>query len=211
MQAYIRDRCTYASFFMLFSRKEVLTTKQELIDLLERAPVVAAVQDAGVPAALASQAEVIFHLKANILTIGKHIEAAHQVGKRILVHVDLAEGLGRDRAGLEYLAGLGVDGVITTRTQLVRWARELGLIAVQRLFALDSQGLVSAEEAIANTAPDLIELMPGVIGKVIARFATGDIPVIAGGLIETKKEVVTALEYGALAVSTGKALLWNLD
>ena len=186
-------------------------TKQELMDLLERSPVVAAVQDTGMDAALASPVEVIFHLKANILTIGTYIKAAHAVGKRILVHVDLAEGLGRDRAGLEYLANLGVDGIITTRTQLVRHARELGLIAVQRFFALDSQGIESAAETMASAAPDLIELMPGVIGKVIAHFATGDIPVIAGGLIETKKEVVAALEHGALAVSTGKCTLWNLD
>ena len=186
-------------------------TKQELIDCLERTPVVAAVQDAGISAALSSPAEVIFHLKASILTLGMHIEQAHRAGKRILVHVDLAEGVGRDRAGLAYLAGLGVDGIITTRTQLIRQARELGLVAVQRFFALDSQGLESAADSLANTAPDLIEVMPGVIGKVIARFATGDIPVIAGGLIETKKEIVMALEHGALAVSTGKSVLWNPD
>ena len=151
--------------------------KQELIDCLERTPVVAAVQDAGMAAAIASPAEVIFHLKASILTIGRHIAAAHDAGKRIFVHVDLTEGLGRDRAGLEYLADLGVDGIITTRTQLVRQARELGLIAVQRFFALDSQGLESINETLANAAPDLIEIMPGVIGKVIAHFAAGNIPV----------------------------------
>ena len=62
-------------------------TKQELIDCLERTPVIAAVQDAGMAAALASPAEVIFHLKANILTVQGHIAEAHAVGKRILVHV----------------------------------------------------------------------------------------------------------------------------
>ena len=185
--------------------------KQELIDLLERAPVVAAVQDAGIPAALASQAEVIFHLKANILTIGKHIEAAHQVGKRILVHVDLAEGLGRDRAGISYLAGLGADGVISTRTQLLRYAKEQGLVAVQRFFALDSQGLASIDDMLKAPVCDFIEIMPGVIGKAISKFAGREIPVIAGGLIETKKEVMTALDCGAIAVSTGNADLWYLE
>lgn len=186
-------------------------TKQELIDCLERTPVIAAVQDSGMAAALASPAEVIFYLKASILTAGARIEAAHAAGKRIFLHIDLADGIGRDRAGLEYLAGLGVDGIITTRTQLVRQARELGLFAVQRFFALDSQGLDSITETLGNAAPDLIEIMPGVIGKVISRFATGNTPVIAGGLIESKKEVVTALECGAIAVSTGKRALWNMD
>ncbi|MBQ3063942.1 MAG: glycerol-3-phosphate responsive antiterminator [Clostridia bacterium] len=185
--------------------------KQDLLDCLCRTPVVAAVQEGALEAAIASPAEVIFHLKSNVLTLPAQIAAVHAAGKHILVHLDLAEGIGRDRAGLAYLAELGVDGVITTRTQLVRQAKEMGLIAVQRFFALDSQGLESAAEALANTAADLIEIMPGVIGKVIARFAAGDIPVIAGGLIETKKEVVTALECGAFAVSTSKSSLWNLD
>ena len=69
----------------------------------------------------------------------------------------------------------------------------------------------SIDEMIKNSSPHLIEIMPGVIGKVMSRFAMGNTPVIAGGLIETKKEVVTALECGAIAVSTGKRTLWNMD
>ena len=186
-------------------------TKQELIDCLERTPIVAATQDFGIEAALASPAEIIFCLKSNILTVQKHIKDAHAMGKYIFVHIDLAEGIGRDRAGIEYLAMLGVDGIITTRTQTARQARDIGLIAVQRFFALDSQGIESMAETLENFAPDLIEIMPGVIGKVISRFSKGDIPVIAGGLIETKKEVLTALECGAIAVSTGKRELWDMD
>ncbi|MFQ8953550.1 MAG: glycerol-3-phosphate responsive antiterminator [Oscillospiraceae bacterium] len=34
-------------------------------------------------------------------------------------------------------------------------------------------------------------------------------PVIAGGLIETKQEVTAALSANAIAVSTGKKELWN--
>ena len=52
--------------------------------------------------------------------------------------------------------------------------------------------------------------MPGVIGKAIARFSGGNIPVIAGGLIQTKKEVTDALGCGAAAVSTGQSELWYL-
>ncbi|MBQ3075076.1 MAG: glycerol-3-phosphate responsive antiterminator, partial [Clostridia bacterium] len=34
------------------------------------------------------------------------------------------------------------------------------------------------------------------------------VPLIAGGLIETKAEVMDALQSGAIAVSTGKEELW---
>ena len=184
--------------------------KQELRERLADNPIIAAVQEDGFAAALASPAQVIFCLRANIFSISDHVQKAHEAGKLLFVHIDLADGVGRDRAGLSYLASLGVDGVISTRTQLVRQAKEEGLLSVQRFFALDSQGLSSMEETLEGTAPDLLEIMPGVIGKVIARFSIGETPVIAGGLIETKEELLAALSHGAIAVSTGKKELWYM-
>lgn len=186
-------------------------TSQKLIECLEQNPIIAAVHERSFEAALASPAAVIFCLKASILTVAQHVRAAHEAGKSILVHIDLAEGIGKDRAGIEYLASLGVDGVISTRTQLLRQAKEQGLVAVQRFFALDSQGMESISENLENTVSDLIEIMPGVIGKAISRFSGGKVSVIAGGLIETKKEVMAALECGALAVSTGNQALWHIE
>ena len=63
---------------------------------------------------------------------------------------------------------------------------------------------------ISQAKPDLIEIMPGVIDKVIRRFACEKTPVIAAGLIETKAEVMGALSCGAVAVSTGKKELWDI-
>ena len=48
------------------------------------------------------------------------------------------------------------------------------------------------------------------IGKVIERFSGGSVPVIAGGLIETKAEVTSALASGAAGVSTGMPELWYI-
>lgn len=182
----------------------------KLTDCLERTPVIAAVQDAWWEQALASPAEVLFHLNANLLTVGERIEQAHRAGKLLLVHLDLAEGIGKDRAGTAFLAACRVDGIISTRGQIIRYAKELGLPTVQRFFALDSKGVGGMNELLEQSKPDLIEIMPGVIGKIIQRFSGGGIPVIAGGLIETKSEVTEALGHGALAVSTGKQELWYL-
>ena len=183
----------------------------DLFSRLELNPIIAAVHEHDFEAALDSPAEVIFCLKTSILKVAEHVKAAHGAEKCIFVHVDLADGIGKDRAGIEYLAALGVDGIISTRTQLLRHAKDQGLLTVQRFFALDSQGLESISENLENSVCDLVEIMPGVIGKAISRFSGGRIPVIAGGLIETKKEVLSALECGALAVSTGKRELWYID
>ena len=185
-------------------------TKQALFDSLECCPVIAAVNDKVFDKAIHSPAEVIFLLGGNLMTIKDRIAAAHAANKYIFIHIDLAEGIGKDRAGVQYLAQAGADGVISTRANMIRIARDQGLITVQRFFALDSQGVDSIEEMLETSNPDLIEIMPGVIGKIIQRFASAKAPLIAGGLVQTKAEVTQALNMGAFAVSTGMKELWYL-
>ncbi len=182
----------------------------EFLDSAERAPIIAAIHDNQWEDVLNSPVEVLFYLRANILSIKDKIKEAHEKGKLIFVHVDLCDGVGKDRAGIEFLANCGVDGIVTTRAQHIRQAKDLGLLTVQRFFALDSQGLASIDDMINTARPDLIEIMPGVITKVIERFSKCNIPVIAGGLIETIFVVTGAISSGAIAVSTGCCDLWYL-
>lgn len=197
-------------YLLFFEEVTGVLTFHELNETLERSPVIAAIHESDFEAALASPCEVLFHLKANILTVAQRVEEAHRVGKRIFVHIDLAGGIGKDKAGIEFLAKSGVDGIITTRGQLIRYGKECGLLTVQRFFALDSRGIDSINELLESVSPDLIEIMPGVIGKIIRRFSCGKIPVIAGGLMETKAEVTEALSCGAAAISTSAKNLWYI-
>lgn len=185
-------------------------TIQELIDCLEQNPVIAAIGEDKWEEALTSPAQVLFHLSAELTTVKERIRQAHAAGKLLLVHIDLAEGIGKDRVGIRYLASCGVDGIISTKAQLIRYAKEQGLLTVQRFFALDSKGMESIEDMLRVTCPHLMEIMPGVIGKAIRRFSQGRVPVIAGGLVQTKQEVTEALGCGATAVSTGQQSLWYL-
>jgi glycerol uptake operon antiterminator len=185
-------------------------TLNQFRDSLERFPLIATVHADEFNRALNSPAEILCHMKADLLTIREVIKKVHEKGKYILVHIDLAEGIASDKTGIQYLANLGVDGIISTRGKLIRQAKEIGLITVQRFFALDSQGIESIEEMLSVSSPDFIEIIPGVIGKVISRFASRGIPVIAGGLIESKAEITEAISCGASAVSTGKEELWYL-
>lgn len=182
----------------------------KLLDCLECNPVIAAVQQDGLQAALESPVQIIFHLGVDLMSVADVIRQVHSAGKYVFIHLDLAEGIGKDRAGVRYLAQCGADGVISTKAQLIRYAKEQGLYTVQRFFALDSKGMESIEEMVKNTNPHLMEIMPGVISKAIRRFSSGPIPVIAGGLIQTKNEVTDALSCGAAAVSTGQSTLWYL-
>lgn len=185
-------------------------TRQEIVECLEQNPVIAAIWDEGWEEALKSPAQVLFYQSAHLLTVAQRVREAHEAGKHILIHMDLAEGIGKDRAGISYLAQCGADGIISTRANIIRYGKEQGLLTVQRFFALDSRGLESIGEMLHTSNPHLMEIMPGVVGKAIARFSAGATPVIAGGLIQTKSEVLEALKCGASAVSTGRQELWYL-
>ena len=187
-----------------------MLTDRDIMDCLERSPVIASFHDTDFDKALASPCEILFSLKASLTNVQQQIAAAHAHHKLIFIHIDLADGIGKDKTAIDYLAGLGVDGIISTRGHLIRLAKEAGLLTVQRFFALDTHGLDSIHDMLGLSSPHLIEIMPGVIGKVIERFSRSGVPVIAGGLVETKAEVTTALKNGAAAVSTGMEELWYL-
>ena len=184
--------------------------KTRFKECLEKSPVIIAVRDTGWQEAIDSSAKIIFFCKANIMTIKEKIAEAHVNDKMALVHIDLNDGIGKDKTGIEFLAKCGVDGIITTRGNLIRYAREAGLIAIQRFFALDAMAVSSINDLSSTARPDYIEIMPGVINKVIKSFAKGACPVIVSGLIENKEEIESALSCGAVAISTSKTDLWNI-
>ena len=71
--------------------------------------------------------------------------------------------------------------------------------------------MATALEIVDATRPDYAELMPGILPKAVKSFVEKTrTKIIAGGLIETKKDVFAALSAGADGVSTGKKELWNI-
>lgn len=159
--------------------------------------------------ALKSNVDVIFDLNPDILKLDKRIQDIHKVGKKIFVHLDLASGIGRDKSGILYLKQSGVDGIISTRVNIIKTAREVGMPTVQRLFVLDSQSLESSVESVNTSKPDIIEVMPGIAYKALKILKEKtSIPIIAGGLIESMEEANEALKNGAVSVSVGNTRLW---
>ena len=160
--------------------------------------------------ALPSGVGMIFYLSPNILTMDETVDAVHEAGKKIFLHMDLAEGIGKDKSGIEYVKQKGVDGIISTRVSIIKAAREAGLFTVQRFFIVDSQSVSTTLEGIKASKPDMIEIMPGIATKVIADLKGKlNIPIIAGGMIESRMEVRDALQSGATAVSTSRRELWG--
>lgn len=184
---------------------------RKLMDAILDFPVIAAVKDEdGLQKALDNEnIKVIFILFGDICSVGELIRRAHRADKFALVHIDLITGLASKEIAVDFIRRMTeADGIISTRQSFIRHAKELGLAAILRVFLLDSISLDSLEK-LDPTLPDCLDILPGTMPKIIRRVcAMAKVPVLTGGLITDKDDVLAALEAGATAISTTNPEVW---
>ena len=162
---------------------------REFVEKIEASPIIAAVKnEEELENCLKSEIDVVFILYGDVVTIPGIIDRIKDSGRT-------------------------ADGIITTRANLIHHAKELGLSTVLRFFILDSMALSNIEKLTrVNRAamPDVIEILPGIIVPKIMRkiSAMSCVPVIAGGLIKDREDVMNMLNNGAVAISTSAQDVW---
>ncbi|MFC0562277.1 glycerol-3-phosphate responsive antiterminator [Halalkalibacter alkalisediminis] len=161
---------------------------------------------------LRTKFEVIILLNSHVSQLKSLIEMANRAGKKVFLHADLVQGLKTDEYAAQFLCqDIKPAGIISTRKNVVLTAKKNSIIAVQRLFLLDSIALESSYKLLETTKPDYIEVLPGVMPHIITEvYERTGIPIIAGGLIREKQEVINALDAGAIGVTTSRKELWDL-
>lgn len=188
--------------------------KQQYYDILEQNPVIAAVKNKEGLLACCKREDirVVFVLYGDICNITDIVQKIKDSGKLAVVHADLVSGLSGKEIAVDYLkTHTKTDGFISTKPPLVKRGRELGLLSILRIFVLDSMALENINKQILLADPDAIEILPGLMPKIISRVVRmTKLPVIAGGLISEKEDVVAALSAGAISVSTTNEKVWLL-
>ena len=186
--------------------------KEQIFHAIEDSPLIAAVKhDEGLERILASDHRVIFILYGDLCTIPAIIRRLGEAGKYAIVHADLVSGLGAKEVAVDFLHQAGAHGIISTRPGFIKRARELGLFTVHRFFVFDSLSLQNVARSAAASHPDVVEILPGIMPKVITRVCREvEVPVICGGLIADKGDVMAALGAGAIAISTTDESVWAL-
>ena len=174
--------------------------------------IIAAVKDdETLQIALKSNVEVIFVLSGDICKINDVVNKCHKANKKVYLHIEMIEGFGKDEAAVRYIANnIKPDGIITTKSSLVKAATSVGLSSIFRVFMLDSQSIKTAISNIERCKATNVEILPGLIPELIAYFAKNvKANVIAGGLISTNKHIESAFAHGAIACSTSESSLWR--
>lgn len=180
------------------------------MDLLEQKIIPAVKQLKDFEKMLKSSYEYGIFLELHMSQLKTVYEMARHHQKKMFLHADLIHGLKNDEYATEFLCQeIQPEGIISTRASVILTAKKKGIMAIQRLFLLDSQALDKSLALFKKTQPDFIEVLPGGMPHVITEVAekTG-IPIFAGGFIRTTEDVEHALQAGAKAITTSNKELW---
>lgn len=181
------------------------------MDFMEESPIIAAVKDYdGLTKCLESESKIIFVLFGDILNITEIVKTIKDSGRIAIIHIDLINGLSSKEIAIDFIKNNTLaDGIISTKQALIKHAKELGLFTVFRFFVIDSMAFENIKKQSESVKPDFIEILPGVIPKVIKKISSmANVPVIAGGLISDKEDVMAALSAGAISISSTNREVW---
>ena len=184
-----------------------------IVDLVQSQVIASIKDEADIEKAITSKANIIFLLTGNLINMEDHLERLKKAHKHIFIHIDFIDGLSNTKSAIKYIAYTWKPtGIITTKSMLIKYAKEENLMTIQRIFLIDRSAMSKGIEMSQSIKPNAIEILPGLMPEIIDELTQKvDLPIIAGGLISSKKHILQGLEAGALAISSGNPNLCNFD
>lgn len=185
--------------------------REEIYEVFRANPVICGLNNVNeIDKVLESPSEIVFLLTGDIMNLSEILQKIKSRNKLAFIHLDLIKGFSKDAKAMEYLSKTyDFDGIMSTKVSLLKLARSYDLFIIQRLFMLDSSAYEMSINSVQTLNPDAIEIMPGIVPKIIKRVKLEiNIPIIAGGLIDNKQEIIECLKSGASCISTTKQELW---
>ncbi len=154
--------------------------------------------------------EICVLMNLHLSMLKRLVEKAHSVGKKCLLHIDLINGITSDEYGAEYaIQHINVDGLVSTKTSVIRIAKKKKVLAIYRVFLIDNHSLSRSLDRVAELKPDYVEVLPALAYKVIPKIkAKISVPIVGGGLISNRSDIKDCIDAGMVAVTTSDSELW---
>ena len=190
------------------------STRSRFFNLIGENPCIAGVKDeSGLSRVLTSDCRVVFVLYGNVINIHAIVNKLKEHGKMVFVNVDLIEGLATKEIVVDYVRQyIQSDGLLSSKAPIIKAAKSQGLFTFHRFFVIDSFSYYNFIKQAEISRPDIVEIMPGCMPKVIA-WALDAVrePIVAGGLVCDQEEAHAALRAGACAISSTSPEVWRLE
>lgn len=180
---------------------------------LESRPVIAAAAFENAKDAVHSQAGVVLLMKSTVSQLISEDFQKLSEQKPLLIHYDFLSGLDASHDALEFLKhNVDPAGIVSTKGNVIRAARKVGIPAILRVFLIDLTSFFRTIDGVHENDPDAIEIMPAIAPQIVERFREYlSVPIVLGGLLTSHEEMSSAFAHGANAVSVGAPRLWNHD
>jgi glycerol uptake operon antiterminator len=184
----------------------------KLLEILDNHPIIPAIKDdVGLEAVIKTDCKIVFILYGNVLNITNIVQKINDSGKMAFINVDLLEGFSNKEIVIQYLKKhTQAEGILSSKASMIKAAKTQGFLTIHRFFIIDSFSFANLDKQISISQPDCLEVLPGwpkLISWVMEKI---DIPVIAGGLVCSKEDVIAALKAGATAICSTNAEVWSM-
>ena len=186
--------------------------KIELINLFKTNPIILGIKSKKDFIEIENNpSKIVFTLFGDVSNIIDIINILKLMDKHVFISVDMVSGLSSQNSVIDFLINnTEVDGIISSKPQLLSYARKKGLFTIHRFFIIDSSSWRSIEHQINISKSDIINITPGwpkIVNWTVDKY---DAPVISSGLVCDRATVIENLQAGAIAICTTNHDVWNL-
>ena len=172
-------------------------TKADIFKLIEENPVILGItKESDFELAEQNESQVVFTLFGTISNIHNTIHKLKLSKQLVFVNIDMIDGFSPRNSVIDFLKTTEVDGIISAKPNILRYAKEQGFFTIDRQLEISQA--------------DIINITPGwtkVIKWTSERFTT---PIISSGLVCDKEIVIENLKAGALAICTTNHDVWDM-
>ncbi|MEK3888327.1 glycerol-3-phosphate responsive antiterminator [Bacillus sp. FSL K6-3431] len=184
-----------------------------IVDMVDSLIIPSVQNETDLEKAIQSKSSIVFILTGNLINMESYLNQLKKANKYTYIHMDFIEGLSNTKSAIKYIANVWKPtGIITTKASMIKYAKAEKLKTIQRIFLIDHSAVLKGIESSKACSPDAVEVLPGLMPTVIDQLSQKlELPIIVGGLISNKQDILSAIQAGALAVSSGSPELWSLE
>ncbi len=187
--------------------------KSDLTKILGKHRIIAALcKESDLDDLCLSNVKIAFVLCGDFQSLPDIVSRIKKANIITFVHIDFIDGLSAKEAAVDFVKYYTcADGIVTTKSNQVKRAHALELLAVQRYFVFDTIAMYNIKKQMTLSTADAIEILPGVIPQVNNYLSSeGKEPLIVGGFVNAQEDIENCFKSGALAITTSVANLWYL-
>ncbi len=92
----------------------------------------------------------------HISLLGSMIHSLHENRRKVLIHIDMINGISGDEYGTEFIIQkLKADGIISVKSRVIEATKKNHRLAILRIFLIDSKSLERGLDMIDKAKPDV--------------------------------------------------------